>query len=428
LHNKLFSILALSLILVFFSSLDIFPQANAIETMTYNSPTYSITVPIALESTFDKERNTASYKNDNIWIDLSYFRGANELIEDRDEYFNLVSSSLQKSCESSTMEEDSYECTYTLLDTYKTILHDNTVLVVFDQKEIKRSLESNKEDDIKKCYTDTVIVDEGLWALSGCIKITNQQTTNPFIGLSAGIALNSLREAMDSFEPRNAYLVIFDELIEDMDLKVANFIDFSKTPQSYIDRYNNEASYKEWFDENYVGITIDDAVGFPSTGTSQNILKEQGYLHKELLENESEEKSDEITSNDSISKLEQEIKELKEEIRILEIANKKLQETIDDLKNNLVSEIKIKKEIASFVDKTKDPQSYVDRYNKESSYKEWFDENYPDYTIHEAVGKRQPIPDWIKNNAIWWSEGKLSEDEFVGGIEYLVKNNIINVN
>jgi hypothetical protein len=43
--------------------------------------------------------------------------------------------------------------------------------------------------------------------------------------------------------------------------------------------------------------------------------------------------------------------------------------------------------IASFVDKSKDPQSYVDRYNNEPKYKEWFDENFPEYdSIYEAVG------------------------------------------
>ena len=137
-------------------------------------------------------------------------------------------------------------------------------------------------------------------------------------------------------------------------------------------------------------------------------------------------------NSELINSLKNENLELKKEISQLESANKKLQSTIDELEKKLTesgdSTPKIKKEIASFVDKTKDPQSYVDRYKKESSYKEWFDENYPDYdSIYEAVGKRQPVPDWIKNNAIWWSEGKLSEDEFVGGIEYLVKNKIINV-
>ena len=128
------------------------------------------------------------------------------------------------------------------------------------------------------------------------------------------------------------------------------------------------------------------------------------------------------------SNLQQEILELKEKIRKLEIANKKLQETIDELKKNSGTEIRIKKEIASFVESDKDPQSYIDRYNNEASYKEWFDENYSEYkSIHEAVGKRPPVPDWIKNNAIWWSEGKLSEDDFVNGIQYLVKERIIQV-
>ncbi len=51
----------------------------------------------------------------------------------------------------------------------------------------------------------------------------------------------------------------------------------------------------------------------------------------------------------------------------------------------------IKSTTASFVDATKDPQSYVDRYNNESTYKEWFDENYSQYSsIYEAVGLEEP--------------------------------------
>jgi len=48
--------------------------------------------------------------------------------------------------------------------------------------------------------------------------------------------------------------------------------------------------------------------------------------------------------------------------------------------------------IASFVDQTKDPQHYLDRYNNEPTYKEWFDENYLQYSsIYEAVGLEQPL-------------------------------------
>jgi len=49
--------------------------------------------------------------------------------------------------------------------------------------------------------------------------------------------------------------------------------------------------------------------------------------------------------------------------------------------------------IASFVDPNKDPQYYIDRYTNELTYKDWFDSNYPDRTIYEAVGLENPEPE-----------------------------------
>ncbi len=37
----------------------------------------------------------------------------------------------------------------------------------------------------------------------------------------------------------------------------------------------------------------------------------------------------------------------------------------------------------------------------------------------------QQVPDWIKNNAGWWSQGLISDEDFVNGIEFLIKNGII---
>jgi hypothetical protein len=37
------------------------------------------------------------------------------------------------------------------------------------------------------------------------------------------------------------------------------------------------------------------------------------------------------------------------------------------------------------------------------------------------------IPAWIKNNADWWSQGMISDDDFVKGIQFLVENGIITV-
>lgn len=35
------------------------------------------------------------------------------------------------------------------------------------------------------------------------------------------------------------------------------------------------------------------------------------------------------------------------------------------------------------------------------------------------------IPAWIKDNAGWWAEGKISDDDFIYGVNYLVSQGII---
>lgn len=39
----------------------------------------------------------------------------------------------------------------------------------------------------------------------------------------------------------------------------------------------------------------------------------------------------------------------------------------------------------------------------------------------------EKVPDWIKNNAKWWAEGTISEDDFLNGIQYLIKVGIVSV-
>jgi len=39
-----------------------------------------------------------------------------------------------------------------------------------------------------------------------------------------------------------------------------------------------------------------------------------------------------------------------------------------------------------FVDPNRDPHTYIVRYVREEDYRDWFNRNYPDHTIYEAVG------------------------------------------
>ena len=46
-------------------------------------------------------------------------------------------------------------------------------------------------------------------------------------------------------------------------------------------------------------------------------------------------------------------------------------------------------------------------------------------TSISPIGK--PIPDWVKNNADWWAQGLITDDDFIRGIQYLVEKGIIQV-
>ncbi len=46
----------------------------------------------------------------------------------------------------------------------------------------------------------------------------------------------------------------------------------------------------------------------------------------------------------------------------------------------------------------------------------------PDVSAQEAT-----IPDWIKNNAGWWSDGLIDDNSFVSGIQWLISTGIVNV-
>ncbi|NNM02746.1 MAG: SHOCT domain-containing protein [Nitrosopumilus sp.] len=62
----------------------------------------------------------------------------------------------------------------------------------------------------------------------------------------------------------------------------ADFVDPKKDPIYYVERYYSEPTYKSWFDRNYPGQTIENAVGY--TGNTKNIKsKVQEIIEKEII-------------------------------------------------------------------------------------------------------------------------------------------------
>jgi len=183
--------------------------------------------------------------------------------------------------------------------------------------------------------------------------------------------------------------------------QIPNFPSLDKSPQYYVDRYNNEPDYKSWFDSQFPFNSITDVVGYKTT------------------------------SLDSFPSLDQ------------------------------------------------PPQYYIDRYNNEPDYKSWFDSQFSDITIYNILGYEDPvplppemkidagkwatgaildstfiaeiefllenniimisnipsgdvsgdeIPNWIRNNALWWSQDLISEYEFVNSLKFLIQEGIVIIN
>ena len=85
-------------------------------------------------------------------------------------------------------------------------------------------------------------------------------------------------------------------------------------------------------------------------------------------------------------------------------------EVIEEDKTEIIEEGKTDvKQTLEFVDKNKDPYDYLKRYLKEPKYKDWFNRNYPDHTIYDAVGLS--ISDYLTIKRELFPESQTVEDE-----------------
>jgi len=49
----------------------------------------------------------------------------------------------------------------------------------------------------------------------------------------------------------------------------------------------------------------------------------------------------------------------------------------------------------------------------------------PTVESEKTSGSPNDIPDWIKTTVNWWSLGEISDQEFVGALQYLIRQGII---
>jgi hypothetical protein len=105
-------------------------------------------------------------------------------------------------------------------------------------------------------------------------------------------------------------------------------------------------------------------------------------------------------------------------------------ENVEELEQNvevdspeIVEELDVNiKKTLDFVDSKKDPGQYLKRYLKEPKYKDWFDRNYPNYTIYDAVGLS--MSDYLNIKRELFPESSISVEEELNKERKTVNTNL----
>ena len=154
-------------------------------------------------------------------------------------------------------------------------------------------------------------------------------------------------------EPPTTTVPTVQSTFTTLKLSIPNFPALDKSPQYYIDRYNDEPNYQSWFDSQFTLYSINDVVGYKSTP------------------------------------------------------------------------------LTNFPALDKSPQYYLDRYDNrygnDPDFKSWFDSQFPNDSIYNILGYKDPvsIPSWIKDDAKSWASGKIDDSKFASDIEFMLEHDII---
>jgi hypothetical protein len=184
--------------------------------------------------------------------------------------------------------------------------------------------------------------------------------------------------------------------------KIPNFPALDKSPQYYIDRYNNEQSYKNWFDSQFPNDSISDVVGYNQTNVSgfPSVDKSPQY-YIDRYNNEQSYKNwfDSQFPNDSMYHI---------------LGYKNPVSVPDWIRNNAewwaIGEINDSTFVSGIEFML---ENNIIRVSNIS----------PSGNISE-----DEIPSWIRNNAHWWSQDLISEDEFINSLKFLIQQGVITIN
>ena len=191
-----------------------------------------------------------------------------------------------------------------------------------------------------------------------------------------------------------------ESFIENPKMQIPDFPSLDRSPQYYIDRYNNEPSYKSWFDSQFPNYLIQDVVGYKPTHV-QNFpsLDHSPQYYIDRYNNEPSYKSwfDSQFHKQSIYDILGFSTYIPDWIKTYA----ELWATGDMSDSEFISGLDFMLEHHIIII----PNLQYSEENSVSS-----------------------IPNWIRNNADWWTNDLISQKEFVNSLEYLIEEQIIEIN
>jgi len=235
-----------------------------------------------------------------------------------------------------------------------------------------------------------------------------------------------------------------DENLEPLGIVTAVFHIDGSLSQELIDEYGCGAILGEQYSQTYVSSTTHFAsVAF----TSSELLEAASDIMNQIEQQNIATGCTIANENSGESSTAESVKETVEEHEVIEdtsieISNEDIdEETIEDIKEQIEKEINIDKPVMI---ETKIASIVLPNWIKDNA--QWWstdqitDDDFSsgiEYLISNGHIKLPPteaaeqtsneIPDWVKLNAGWWAEGAISDVEFVNGLQYLISNGIISV-
>ena len=185
---------------------------------------------------------------------------------------------------------------------------------------------------------------------------------------------------------------------------LAGFVESGVDPQTYVDRYNNEPTFAQWFDDNYAEYdSIYHAVGLesPSAPAADDPATGEDDVPRDDPAQPPEPAEVAVPEPRELPRLDVPLAPFVDETAdpMTYVDRYHTDETYAQwFDDNYAAEygtiyraVGLLDVPASFVEPGVDPQTYVDRYNNEPTFQQWFDENYSEYlSIYHAVGLPEP--------------------------------------